>query len=52
LQTYDLGTSANVVRLKDSLVNKEIIDVNGGKVELLDPVFTHWLKTRYFGRLP
>jgi len=48
LQRYKLGTSANVARMKESLAAREIIDVAGGRVELLDPVFGHWLRTRCF----
>ncbi len=48
LKTYDLGTSANVIRIKDALVKREIIDVVEGRVELLDPVFGHWLQREYF----
>jgi len=49
LKAYDLGTSANVVRIKEALIAREIIDVDGTGVQLLDPLFAHWLRTRYFG---
>jgi len=45
IKAYDLGTSANVIRIRQALVDKEIIDVNGGAVTLLDPVFRNWLAT-------
>jgi len=48
LKAYALGTSANVVRIKEALVNREIIDVDDAGVHLLDPVFAHWLTTTYF----
>ncbi|MCL1840188.1 MAG: hypothetical protein FWF75_00340 [Propionibacteriaceae bacterium] len=48
LRAYDLGTSANVGRIRDALVNREIIDVEGGQIQILDPVFAHWLRTAYF----
>jgi hypothetical protein len=43
LQTYNLGTSANINRIKTSLVSKEIIDTEGNRIEFLDPVFRLWL---------
>lgn len=48
LQEYNLGTSANVVRIKEALQNKEIIDVFGKDVQFNDPMFELWLKKRYF----
>jgi len=48
LKTYNLGTSASIVQLKSALVNREIIDVQGKDIEILDPVFGHWLRTVYF----
>ena len=48
LQNYNLGTSANITRLKAALQNHEIIDVLGKQITLNDPLFEIWLKTRYF----
>ncbi len=48
MDRYNLGTSANVVRIKKSLENKEIIDIRGNDITLLDPMYKSWLKTRYF----
>jgi len=48
LRTYDLGTSANVVRIRQALIAREIIDLDGEDVQILDPVFKHWLATVYF----
>jgi len=47
IQRYRLGTSANVARMKAALAARELIDVTGSQVEVLDPVFAHWLRTRY-----
>ncbi|MCL2465257.1 MAG: hypothetical protein FWF28_09350, partial [Micrococcales bacterium] len=46
MREYNLGTSANVTRIKEALINREIVDVDG--VTLLDPVFKHWLEVSYF----
>lgn len=48
IQEYGLGTSANVLRIKQALVNKEIIDIQGDTIELIDPMFKYWLKKHYF----
>ncbi|MDR1358513.1 MAG: hypothetical protein LBJ48_04065 [Coriobacteriales bacterium] len=50
LSAYKLGTSANVVRIKKTLQEKEVIDITDGKVEILDPVFKHWLAREYFAQ--
>jgi hypothetical protein len=48
LQTYRFGTSANVLRIKDALINKEIIDSDNNKFYMLDPIYEHWLRDIYF----
>ena len=45
---YRLGTSANVIRIKDALLSKEIIDITAKNIEIQDPVFKLWLKEDYF----
>ncbi len=44
LQRYQLGTSANIRRLKTSLENKELIDISGKIVSFNDPVFKLWFR--------
>lgn len=48
LQEYDLGTSANITRIKTTLLNHEIIDVLDKKINFNDPLFEMWLKKRFF----
>jgi uncharacterized protein len=48
LDEYKLGTSANVQRIKEALVNKEILDIQGEKISFMDPVYKQWLKKHYF----
>jgi uncharacterized protein len=48
LQKYQLGTSASILRMKESLEKKELIDVMGKTIELNDPLFELWLNNRYF----
>ncbi len=44
LERYQLGTSANIRRLKTSLENKELIDISGKTVSFNDPVFKLWFR--------
>ncbi len=48
LKNYNLGTSANITRIKTALQNHEIIDVLGKTISFNDPLFELWLKKRYF----
>jgi len=48
LQKYNLGTSANILKIKDALLNKEIIDITTKQIDIQDPVFALWLKEDYF----
>jgi hypothetical protein len=50
LDEYHLGSSANVVRIKKALENKEIIDILAGNILLLDPMYKNWLTTCFFKR--
>ena len=49
IRKYCLNSSANVIRVKDALMKKEVI-TTGEKDEIiiLDPLFKHWLKNYYF----
>ncbi|HEX6333167.1 MAG TPA: hypothetical protein VFZ78_03010 [Flavisolibacter sp.] len=49
VKTYKLGTAGNVKRIRESLVNREIIDHEGGRLVFLDPLFKMWLAEVYFG---
>ncbi|HCC71526.1 MAG TPA: ATPase [Bacteroidales bacterium] len=48
LKEYNLGTSANVVKIKRTLHDREIIDIIGKKVEFMDPLYKYWLREYYF----
>jgi hypothetical protein len=48
IQEYQLGSSANVSKIKKTLIDKEIIDVQEGKVSFLDPLYKYWLNKYYF----
>jgi hypothetical protein len=50
INRYSLNSSANVRRLKDALMKKEIVTFEGPeqKPEFLDPFFEYWLKNIYF----
>ena len=48
LLEYKLGTSANVLRLKKYMMDKEILDINGNEIKFLDPLYKAWLEKYYF----
>jgi hypothetical protein len=48
LRKYNLGTSANIIKIKDALTSKEVIDITAKRIEIQDPVFALWLKEDYF----
>lgn len=50
IRKYSLNSSANVRRLKDALMKKEIITFVGDEERpvILDPLFEYWLKNTYF----
>jgi hypothetical protein len=48
LKKYRLGSSANLKKIKNTLISREIIDISTQKVAILDPVFKLWLKEDFF----
>jgi len=48
LKRYRLGSSANLKKIKNALISREIIDIPAKKVEILDPVFKLWLTEDFF----
>ncbi|MBQ0145264.1 MAG: hypothetical protein MJY86_02005 [Bacteroidales bacterium] len=50
IRKYALNSSANVRRLKDALMKKEILTFEGAdeRPVILDPLFEYWLKNNYF----
>ena len=50
IRKYSLNSSANVRRLKDALMKKEIVTFVGEdtKPVILDPLFEYWLRNNYF----
>ena len=49
LLEYHLGTSANVNKNKQTLINKDILNQTESGFELLDPVFELWFRKMYLG---
>jgi len=41
---FNLGTSANVSKIKETLLKREIVDVQLGKVEFIDPAYELWFR--------
>jgi hypothetical protein len=50
IEKYGLRSSANISRIKQGLIKKEIIDDTTGKIEILDPIYKAWLQRYYFTR--
>lgn len=48
IEQYKLSSSANVVRAKNALIEKEVLDIVDNKLIFLDPVYSAWLKKYYF----
>ena len=48
LKKYRLGSSANLKKIKNALISREIIDIHTQNVDILDPIFKLWLKENYF----
>lgn len=48
LKKYNLGTSANVIKIKKVLHDREIIDIAGKNIKFMDPLYKYWLKNYYF----
>jgi len=43
---YDLGTASNIARIKTALTEKELIESDGKRCFIADPVLQLWLKKR------
>ena len=49
IEQYSLNSSANVKRLKDALMKKEILTFNEKEEPvILDPLFEYWVRKYYF----
>lgn len=48
LEKYGLNSSANVVRVRQALMKKEIITMEGKAIYVIDPLFHYWLKKYFF----
>jgi len=47
-EAYQLGSSSNVARIKQSLANKGIIEIGSNVNTFADPVFREWLRICHF----
>ena len=48
LKQYDLGTSGTATKNKNTLIEKDILDLEDGNLTLQDPVFELWFRKIYF----
>jgi hypothetical protein len=47
-EKYQLGSSSNVVKIKQCLQKKEILNAGNREIEIADPIFRMWLERHYF----
>jgi hypothetical protein len=47
---YQLGSTSNIARIKQSLERKEIINKGNLQSDFTDPIFREWLLRHYFGK--
>ncbi len=47
LKNYNLGTSANALKVKRSLHDKEVLDIVGKTITFNDPLYKYWLENDY-----
>ena len=53
IRDYGLHSSANVRRLKDALIKKEIVSLNeNDEPQIIDPLFDYWVRRYYFEKKP
>lgn len=50
MNKYRMGTPRNILRNKSVLINKDLIHLNNGIYEFLDPAFEIWFHKQYFNR--
>lgn len=43
---FDLGSPSNIPRLKNALLERDLIELDGREVFISDPVFARWLRDR------
>jgi hypothetical protein len=48
LERYGLGTSANVIRIKQALQHKELLVQDAGSLYIADPLYKYWLRRYYW----
>lgn len=47
IEQYNLGSKSNIARIKESLLNRELIETNADGIYLDDPVFKLWFLQKY-----
>lgn len=47
LETYKLGTSANIKRIKDALLKEDLIEISNSMATIPDPLFKEWILRKF-----
>jgi hypothetical protein len=50
MSEYKLGTPRNVSKNKSLLINKDLVQVSGKKMEFVDPAFELWFEKNYLNK--
>lgn len=46
-EEYDFGTKSNIIRIKNALLKKELIDIEHRRIVITDPVFKLWFINKF-----
>lgn len=47
MQQFKLGTPRNVLKNKQTLIEKEIVEMHGQSIAFIDPIFEYWLRLTF-----
>jgi hypothetical protein len=47
MEEYNFGSKSHIARIKDSLLDRELIETDQDGVYLEDPVFMMWFNKKY-----
>lgn len=48
INEFKLGSSANVLKIRNALIKREVIDIQLGDISFMDPLYKYWIKKYYF----
>lgn len=48
MNKYGISSATSIIRSKNALVKKDVLDTAEGHIQFLDPVYEYWLRTTFF----